>query len=226
MKRNPYFQAVEKGTFAGKPAGELQSFIRDYARVVLPEGSIDDWRTNDHMPLDRVLGPSSTLPDGRDSTDSGIYGNACFLREGTESDVVEINFQLRDGTFVNLMSAKCWQSREIGWRACDAVDLALSSIFAWEEIPLIVSMYRKLPRKAWWSAKSTLQGEVTITCTGSTVDLRTADGSSLDSADFSGQSSAHLAVEAYVNDWVRVLSVAGVAHVLTRAVEQAGAVVA
>lgn len=224
MKSNPYFQAVEKGTFAGKLAGELQRFIRDYVMVVLPDSAIDDWRTNDHMPLDRALGPSSTLPAGRDNTDSGIYANACFLREGNESDIVEINFLLRDGKLLNLMSAKSWQGRENGWRVCDAVDLALSSIFGWEEIPLIVNMYRKLPRKAWWSAESTLQGEVTMVCTDSSIELRCADGSPLDSADFTGQPSAHLAVDAYVKDWVRVLTVGGVAHVVTRSAEQAEAV--
>ena len=226
MKNNPYFHSVEKGTFAGKPAGELQRFIRDYVMVALPDSAIDDWRTNDHMPLDRALGPSSTLPAGRDNTDSGIFANACFLREGNESDVVEINFQLRDGTLLNLMSAKSWQSRENGWRVCDAVDLALSSIFGWEEIPLIVNMYRKLPRKAWWSVASTLQGQVTIECTESSIELRCADGSLLDSADFTGQASAHLAVEAYAKDWMRVLTSGGVAHVVTGAGAHAEAVLA
>lgn len=210
--KSKFFAATQTGSFDGKRAGELQLFLRDYVMLVVPESNIEDWRVNDGVADARNLGPKSALPSVWETGDRRLHHFACYVRCGCESAVVEVDFVLQGGDHINLMSAKCWAPRETAWVVADAVERALSSIFAWEEIPLIVGMFRKLPRKSRYSVESTLEGTVSITTTNSSIELRTSDGSLLDAADFAGRPSPHLALEAYAIDWTRVLNAAGVRH--------------
>lgn len=204
--KTTYFSAVRKGTLAGKNAGELQKFIEKYVQILFPEDCFEWWDTNVRNPNKVDLKPDSILPSQYDS-ENGIHHFACYVREGNESEIVEVAIVLRNGSLANLMTGKLFARREVCWQMCDAIDQALRVIFHWEEIPQIVDISAKVPRQYSYSMEASIAGPVSIEASERTFSVKTQDGTVLDQVDFSEHGeSAKWAVAAYADDWKRVLT--------------------
>lgn len=204
--KTPYYTAVRKGTFAGQPAADLQKFIEDYVRIVFPETEFAWWNVNERHGDKQHLSPRSTLPTVTCDV-AGVHHFAVYVREGGESEIIEVGFVLRDGTLVNLMTGKTFDHRVTCWKIADAIETALRSIFAWEEIPEIVELAAKVPRKHSWGTEAAIFEPVCIEQGAHTLTVRTQGGTVLDLRDFSEKGdNARFSVQAYAEDWKRVLT--------------------
>ena len=196
-----YFAAVSKGTFAGQKASVLLKWLELYVRTLFPENGIYWWSDNQYM-QPPALKADSILPGPSD-----IYHFACYVFRGNESPMIDIDFVARGGVHSNLTTIKIFAATEMCWQITAALEEALFSIFFYEEIPQIVEMSKKLPRKHEWYDETCLTEHVHIDRTQHSVIVRTTGGTVLDERDFSELGEgAHYAVDAYVADWTTVLT--------------------
>ncbi|AJZ56184.1 hypothetical protein [Paraburkholderia fungorum] len=202
---NQFFRAVRRGTFGGQKAGLLQQWIESYVRTLFPEAGIEWWSCNDYGgPKD--LKKDSPLPVAGVKPED-IHHFACYVRDGNESPMIEVSFILKNGDMLNLTTAKIFDNRTTCWQIAHAIERALHSIFAYEEIPEIVDLAAKLPRKASWSHETDITEPVHIDKSASTFTVRTGSGRVIDQRDFheTGEGAIYR-VEAYVEDWKTVLT--------------------
>lgn len=212
--KSRYFQAVRKGTFAGLPAGALVAWLEIYIQILFPENGIEWWSDNQYAKVSVAYLSDSELPDARE-----IHHFACYVRTGNESPIIEVNIVPKEGTARCLTTIKLFESREVCWKMCDAIEEALESIFTWNEIPLIVEMLAKLPRSHRWSLASSLAEPVICLKTPIDFSVRTQGGTLIDATSFEDVPPAAVAhaVNAVEQDWRRLLAACGVDHQVVEA---------
>ncbi|WP_321935501.1 hypothetical protein [Paraburkholderia sp. J8-2] len=207
MSRNPFFQAVRRGTFAGQPAGKLVNWLAKYIQVLFPEDGVEWWSDNQFARLADGYRADTELPGA-----AAIHHFACYVRTGNESPIIEVNIVPKDGAPRSLTTVKLFARREVCWKMCDAIALALDSIFSWEEVPLIVEMFEKLPKRHSWSIESCLAESVVCEKTPNSFTVRTETGTPIDAVKFDDKQpeTARYAVAAVEHDWLKVLGICSV----------------
>lgn len=201
---NQFFRAVRSGSFGGQKAGPLQKWVESYVRTLFPEAGIEWWSCNEYGgPKD--LKKDSPLPATGTSPEH-IHHYACYVRTGNESPIIEVSFVLKNGDMLNLTTAKIFDNRSTCWEICHAIERALDSIFSYEQIPEIVDLAAKLPRKAWWSNEADISEPVHVEQTTTTLAVRTTSGRIIDQRDFAEHgAAAKYYVESYAEDWKKIL---------------------
>jgi hypothetical protein len=205
-----FFRAVRSGTFGGQNAGVLQQWIQSYVRTLYPEAGVEWWSCNEYggptdLKKDSPLPVTGTRPEH-------IHHYACYVRTGNESPMIEVSFVLKNGEMLNLTTAKIFDNRSTCWEICHAIERALDSIFSYEQIPEIVDLAAKLPRKTSWSNEANISEPVHVEQTTTSLSVKTASGRMIDQRHFAehGDAAKHY-VEAYAEDWKKVLINAHVA---------------
>lgn len=209
--KNKHFNAVRRGTFGGQSASVLQQWIQRYIKALFPEWEFYWWNTNERSDSAHCLKPGAVLPAM--GCDSGAIAHfACYVHSGSnEGEMVEVAFVLRTGQMLNLMTGKSFQTREECCLMATAIETALDHIFGYHEIPEIVDLAAKIPRKYSWGGESRLAGPVQVQVGDRTLKVIDASGLVLDDRDFDHvEGTAKYAIEAYAKDWRRLLEVAQV----------------
>jgi len=214
---NKPFNAVRRGTFAGMTAGSLVKFLQSYLHVLFPEDGTEWWSDNQFARSSEALKKDSVMPSSLE-----VHHFGCYVRQGNESPIIEVQMVPRNGPMLNLTSVKLFVPRGTCWKMCSALDEALFSIFGYEEIPLIGEMFDKIPREHSYSTEANLVEPVHIERTDHSYVVRSASGVVFGEHDFSDQgANAHFAVEAHLKDWTRVLTTMKVNVVLPSAATEA-----
>ena len=206
MMKSRFFNAVTKAPFVGDgTVGDLVDWLETYVNVLFPENGAEyfaDYRHGGSNCLKRFQKVPLSV-----CTDEGFHHEAVYVREGNESKIIEVSLYLRNDIYKSLTFVKMYGPVEDTWMVARALSEVLHSICTWEEIPELVDMARKLPKKYSSSRESSLSEEVLICASSHTLTVTTASGLVLDSRSWKEDgSNAHFSVEPRVKDWITVLT--------------------
>lgn len=203
-QKTKFFHATRSQTSSvgDGTVGALLAWLKKYVDVLFPENGIEYWSDNQYGG-ENDLKPADRLPGVAERNHV-----ACYVRQGrSEGLIICVDLVLRDGTLKPLSWVKTFGSEDESWLIARAVSAALESILFWEDLPEIVSMADKLPRKYSWHRESSLAEVVAIAATDVSVRIATPSGILLEERDWSGKGeSAKYYVEAIVADWKTVLT--------------------
>jgi len=210
---NHLFNAFTNNVFTGQgAAGELQKWLEKMVNILFPQNGIEYW--SDNRGRERPhLKPFQELPRaGRGSED--VDHAVGYVRLGrSEGRMIEVGLMLNGGVFQSLAWAKSFGPEDECWQIARACTKALEHIFLFEEVPAIVQLSEKLPRRYAGSREVAVAGKVTIAVEPSAFTVTAANGLALDRQDFPGnrEVAAHH-INAYVKDWCTVLANLNVEH--------------
>lgn len=210
--RTKFFRAVRKGNVVGDgTAGALIDWLQLYINLLFPDNGIEYWADNE-----RGYGPGlrrfQPVPaPGRE--DGQFHHVACYVRDGNcEGKIIHVAFILQADRLLELAWIKSFGSEEECSQIAMAIRHALDSILIWEEIPEIVDMAIKVPKKYRWERKAMSDvGKVTITRDQCSIKVQGENGVVYEDRSWEecGQ-NAIFAVDAMVTDWPVVLKSMGV----------------
>jgi len=197
-----FFHAVtHSGKVESGTVGALADWLEQYANVLFPNNSIEYWAATDNIKREAILPVVS-------SKETGIHHVACYPRTGSsEGRILEVGLYLRNSTIQSVGWAKTFGGADETWMIARAISDALEEIFYWGNIPEIVDMANKMPRKYSWDRKTSLQENVIMQVSEDAIKVSTPSGLVLDDRNWSehGKAAKHY-VEARANDWTTVLT--------------------
>lgn len=199
-----FFRAVKKGSFA--TAGDLVAALELLTNTLFPENGIEYWSDNRYTKSG--LKASSALPDVQQ-----LSHVAAHVRDGhNEGRVIAVNFYFNDGSTKNLTWAKSFGNAEECWQIAQMLTEVLDSIILYSEVPVIIEMAQKPPRQYAWYRHTSLTEMVNLSVGVNSLQVSVGD-LILDDLTFTELGEyAHFRVDAYLKDWVCVLSKMKAAH--------------
>lgn len=198
-----FFHTVAQGkTIGNGTVTELVTWLENYINLLFPNNGIEWWSYNDQGVSQGFKG-SEQVPDH-----TTIHHFACYARQGnSEGNIIETVFSMRDGTFVRLCSAKNFGGATESLEISVAISVALNSIYFYHEVPELVSMSQKVPRRYNWERQTSLTEPVYLVCKHDSITIRTKSDV-LFHRDFT-ETPDHFqlqAIEAIRKDWIKVLT--------------------
>lgn len=210
--RTKFFRAVRKGNAVGDgTAGALIDWLEQYINLLFPDNGIEYWADNERgygSGLRRCQPvPAAGHEDGQ------IHHVACYVRDGScEGTIIHAAFVLQADKLSELAWIKSFGSEEECYQIAKAIRHALDSILIWQEIPEIVDMAIKVPKKYRWERKAMGNvGKVTIARDQYSIKVLGENGVVYEDRSWKecGQ-NAVFAVDAFVADWEIVFKSMGV----------------
>lgn len=202
-----FFHAVTKAKVIGDgTVGDLVDWLERLINVLFPENGIEYMGDNRHNGPN-ALKRFQPVP-GNGCKDEDVHHVFSYARQGgCEGRIIEVGFHLRDGTYRSLTWIKTFGNEDETWLIARALSHVLDSIWGYEEVPEIVTMADKMPRKQRWHRETSLGDEVSVIATPFSLTVKTETGLVLDNRSWAGEGkNAKFCVESRVKDWETVLT--------------------
>ena len=205
-----FFNAVRPGMHIGDGTTRaLVLWIERYINVLFPDNGIEYWAEHRFGEPDAFKFDDPAPTAARQGQAAHLHV-ACYVRHGGEANIIEVAFFTQPNNMKYLTFAKCFGDDDESWKIAQAVSTALDSIVYCHEIPEIVDMAEKLPRKFSWMRETTLIEEVGIYATPSSLNISAPKFGLIDNKDWATEgANARFSVQAYLQDWKTVLESMG-----------------
>jgi len=139
------------------------------------------------------------------NSQNGFHHVAAYAYTGgSEGERVVVDLRLRDGTSVNLATAKTFGNDS--WEIARSVSEAIESLYSYKELPLIVDLWRSLPKASFSSDYIDIEDLPAIIESNDTQMNVYLNGDLIVEYDFSGEDNAEYKLEPIKLDWIKLLS--------------------
>ena len=134
-----YCHAVRKMTQIGDGSRrDMASWLEKYCNALFPENGIEYVTTED-----RTGGPSKPVPGVMD-----VHHVAVYWHDGNcEGRIIRVALCLKDQSFFEIAYMKLFSPVEECMELTRALNEAVASMVIWEEEPLLVGMFTKVPKR-------------------------------------------------------------------------------
>lgn len=198
------FKFFAPTNLTGKPYSELRSWIEDLVRALFPDNGIEYWADPEHLARKPGDTEELTPKEGRPAWVSQVQVSVCH--GSNEGRRIDVSLKLRDGSHRTVTWAKSFGSGDKCWAIARVISEALELVFHYEEQPLIVDLYRALPREHRWLSTVSIPGGVTLIRDHSSVSIFLPGHVLLSRRDFGGRPEGRKPyMDAYQADWLTVL---------------------